>query len=125
MRLILLILAVGNVVAMGVFLFFLLLVPLHTDLQVRINFVQLDREDVINTDALKKFHPSYCFISSDPMVHRITVPRYIAKPALSAERRNAAFGVAVTTLNSLVVGGAWLLQTRPLRRDRRNAPAAN
>ena len=121
MRPVLLIVAVGNVVAMGIFLFLLFLLPLYTDVKGRGNFVELDREDVINVDALKKFHPSRGFVSSDPMVHRITVPRYIAGPALLAERRNAALGVAVTAFNSLIAGGAWLLQTWQLRRARRNA----
>lgn len=114
---VLLTLAVANVATMCAFLLLLLLVPIRTDLDVRANFMQLDRAGVVNQAALQKFHASFGFSSPD-LGYRNTVPRYVAGSALWAERRNAAFGIAITALNSLVAGGAWLW----LRRSIGNPP---
>lgn len=107
MKTFLFVLAVGNVAAMSLFLLLLLFVPIQTDLTVRVNFTELDRAGVINPAALQKFHASYGFTSPD-LGYRNTVPRYVAGPALQAERRNAVLGLVITGLNSLIAGGAWI-----------------
>jgi len=85
------------------------IVPALTDLDVRMRYTGLDREGVINTDALAKLHPSWGFTTED---HRISVPRHIATPALAAERENALLGLFVSGLNALFA--IWLLvKTRP------------
>jgi len=98
------ILLVVNCLAILGFAALLFIRPLFTDLHVRMNYTQLDREGVINEDVLSKFHPSYGFA---PGNHRNSVPRYIAGDALRAERTNAGIGLAVACTN--VALGAWVL----------------
>jgi hypothetical protein len=75
---------------------------IFVDLDVRSRYVQLDRTGVINVSALSKFHPSYGFSADD---HRITVPRYIAGPALDQQMRSAILllGLALTNIAIAVV----------------------
>ena len=72
--------------------------PAFTDLSVMGRYGNLDREGVINSEALKKFHPSYGFSES-----RRGVPRYIAGPALEAEKLNANVGAAAALANLILM----------------------
>ncbi len=100
---------VVNCLATLGFAFLLLIQPLSTDLDVRGRYTQLDREGVINQDALAKFHPSYGFTAAN---HRNSVPRYIAGPALRALRANAEIGLAVAATNLAVAVWALLAARR-------------
>lgn len=87
------------------FAFLLFVQPVFTDVQVRMNWTQLDREGVSNEDALAKFHPSYGFTSE---LHRNPVPRYIAQPALGAQTANAGIGLVVAGVNpGLALWALW------------------
>jgi hypothetical protein len=62
--------------------------PCFTGISVGMRYVQLDRAGAINHTVLGDpaiFHPTYGFSTDD----RSTVPRYIAQPALHAQRCNA------------------------------------
>lgn len=78
-----------------------------TDVEVRGRFVQLDREGVISANALEAFDRSYGFSTAD-MGYRDSVPRYIAGPALAAERRNALLGGGCALCNAIVLGGLYV-----------------
>ena len=106
-----------NVLALIVFLGLFFFVPIYTDINVRMNFTQLDRAGVINEQALKQFHPSYG-LTEDNI--RNTVPRYSARDALLKEKRNALFGICLASFNILVSGGVWIYLRKGYRGDEGN-----
>jgi hypothetical protein len=87
-----------NLVVVVAFGWFVIRAYLSTDSSVRGQYTALDRAGVINEEALAAFDENMARDS------RILVPRWIAKPALSAERQNAALGLAVALVNLYAVG---------------------
>ena len=90
-----------NTVSLLGFLGLFVVRPLFIDLDVRMNYTQLDRAGVINESALSQFHSSYGFSDSP----RNSVPRYIAGAALAAEKLNAFFGICLAGVNLLLIIG--------------------
>ena len=108
--------AILNGMALVLFVLLLTLGSAWTDLGVRMNFVQLDRANVINVKALGQFHASYGF-SGENLEYRNSVPRYIAGPALSAAQTNAGLGSVVAACNALASGAGWVWCRRLRRSD--------
>jgi len=79
---------------------------IFTNVDVRMNFVMLDRAGVINEEPLKEFNPSYGFAEGHI---RNSVPLFIAGPALDNEKRNALAGVFFAFFNTTIAGIAWLV----------------
>lgn len=75
--------------------------PTWTEMKVQSNYVNLDREGVIDANALRKFHPSYGFAENP----RSAVPHYIAGPALDAQRSYAAYGFVLAMTNLVLTIG--------------------
>jgi hypothetical protein len=98
-----------NIVGAIVAAFFGFVAVLFTELDVTRNYVELDRAGVINTPALKSFHPSHGFCT-DEMAHRSTVPRFIAGPALDREQSNAVLMLLLALANVTVAIVAMSLQ---------------
>jgi len=96
------ILLVVNCLALVGFTILLFVQPMFTELAVLGNYTQLDRGGVINEDALGEFHPDYGFTQEH---HRISVPWYIAGPALRAQWNNALAGITVVGVNLAVAVG--------------------
>ena len=81
--------------------------PTFSQLSERTNFTQLDREGVINSAALAKFHSSYGFGDISTLDYRRTVADYIAQASLAAERRNAQLGLAFALANTILWSVVW------------------
>jgi hypothetical protein len=114
-----------NAVALIGFLIAAGIVPLFTDLDVRMRFTQLDRAGVINNDALDQFDPSYKF--QEGAGYRATVPRFLAGTSLQRERMNAICGAIASAINCACAGFAWwsgrrVKPTVPSREALNNAP---
>jgi hypothetical protein len=62
----------------------------------------LDREGVINNDALGAYHPSFGFTTEGPNRNRLA--DFIAGAAVSAAKSNAVAGIAVALFNAVVFG---------------------
>ncbi len=102
---------VVNVLAILGFAFLLFVQPIFTELDVGMNYTQLDRAGVINADALAAFHPGYGFSAAN---HRHSVPRYVAGPALRAQQATAGIGFAIACLNLVVsAAAAWVARRGP------------
>jgi hypothetical protein len=89
------IMIIFNAIALLVFGLLWIVRPNLTDLGVRGRYVELDRAGVINEGALHQFHPDREFFPNS----RNGVPRYIAGPALEAERENAFAAMLAVGLN--------------------------
>ncbi len=79
---------------------------MQADLQGRMAFRQLEDADVINTDALTKFHPDYGF-SVDDVAYKNAVPRFIMSPTQRALKLMTFIAAAVCAWNAYmwVFGG--------------------
>jgi hypothetical protein len=73
-------------------------------LDVRRNYVELDREGAVNNAILGDptvFHPS-CGFSKDFGHNRNAVPRFIAGPAIDRQRFNALLLLTLALTNSTI-----------------------
>jgi hypothetical protein len=69
-------------------------------------------------EALRKYGPAASFNAEN---HTTAIPRWIAGPALNAERRNAIAGLILAGVNSIFA--AWLLaKTKPASRPAASPP---
>ena len=107
-----------NVIAILQFGYLLFVDSLMVDLDVRMRFTELDRAGVINAEALKDCHGSYGF--SDI---RNGVPRYVAEPALKAQRQAAATGLVLAVVNAFLAGFWLWRKARSVAREKAPVPA--
>jgi hypothetical protein len=69
--------------------------PEWTEVKVLSNYVFLDREGVIDANALARLNPNYGFTNNP----RFAVPHFIAGPALEGQSTYALYGLALALTN--------------------------
>ena len=99
----------ANLAAMIGFALLFSILPIWTEVQVKMKYVNLDRAGVIDANALAKFHPSYDFTKNP----RIVVPLYIAGPALDAQSSSALGGFILALTNVVLTVWVLLKDRRP------------
>jgi hypothetical protein len=99
--------SVINAVAVVAFVILLFFAPVASELSARARFTELDRAGVINAQALKQFHPSYRFGNVALLEYRRNVPAYLVASAVNVQSFNAALGLVVASINSIVWSWVW------------------
>ena len=102
-----------NLIACLIFALYLL-EPVKTRLAVAGRYSTLDRANVINHDALKTFDP----ILADNDRYRVSM--WLCESAFAAQRRSAAIGFVLATLNLSI----WCIFCSKIKKEDRNRLAA-
>jgi hypothetical protein len=100
-----------NLMAVLLFVIAFMGLPVTSTFDARIKFMELDRAGVINTEALRQFHPDRGFGGIDNLEYRATLPAWIAGGSLSNLRMITAFGAIIAFTNvGLIAIALWIRQ---------------